>query len=50
MELVKAGMDSAMLADKVKKLGLVFDLADDFLQSLRDGGAQETLIKALRAA
>lgn len=50
MELVKAGMDSAELAGKVKQLGIDFDLTDDYLQALRQAGAQEVLINALRAA
>ena len=50
MELVKAGMDSVELADKVKQLGIDFDLTDDYLQALRKAGAQEVLIQALRAA
>ena len=50
MELVKAGMDSGELAEKVKQLGIDFDLTDDYLQALRKAGAQEPLIQALRAA
>lgn len=50
LELVKAGMDSAELAEKVKKLGIDFDLTDDYLESLRQAGAQDVLIYALRAA
>ena len=50
MELVKDGMDSAVLAEKVKQLGIDFDLTDDYLQALRQAGAQEVLIDALRAA
>ncbi len=41
MELVKAGMDSAELAEKVKQLGIDFELTDDYLQALRKAGAQE---------
>ena len=48
MELVKAGMDSGELADKVKQLGIDFDLTDDYILALRKAGAQETLIRALR--
>ncbi len=48
MELVKAGMDSAELADKVRQLGIDFDLTDDYLQALHKAGAQETVIQALR--
>lgn len=50
MELVKAGMDSAELAEKVKQVGIDFDLTDDYLQDLRKAGAQDVLIQALRAA
>lgn len=50
MELVKAGMDSAELAEKVKQAGIDFDLTDDYLQDLRKAGAQDVLIQALRAA
>lgn len=49
MELVKAGMDSADLAEKVKQVGIDFDLTEDFLQALRQAGAQDVLIAALRA-
>jgi sulfatase modifying factor 1 len=50
MDLVKAGMDSAELAEKVKQAGIDFDLTDDYLQDLRKAGAQDVLIQALRAA
>lgn len=49
MELVKAGMDSAELAEKVKQAGIDFDLTDDYLEDLRKAGAQDVLIQALRA-
>ena len=49
MELVKAGMDSPELAEKVRQLGIDFDLTDDYIQGLRAAGAQEVLIRALRA-
>lgn len=50
MDLVKAGMESAELAEKVKQTGIDFDLTDDYLQDLRKAGAKEVLINALRAA
>jgi len=50
MELVKAGMDNGQLAKKVERLGIDFDLTDDYINSLRKMGAQEILIQALRAA
>jgi formylglycine-generating enzyme required for sulfatase activity len=49
MELVKAGMDSAELAAKVKQDGIDFGPTDDYLQALRAAGAQDVLIEALRA-
>ena len=49
-ELVKAGMDSGELAQKVKQLGIDFDLTDDYIQELRNDGAKDVLISALRAA
>ncbi len=49
MDLVKAGMDSEELAKTVQERGIDFDLTDDYLQALRQAGAQDVLIKALRA-
>ena len=50
MDLVQAGMDSAVLAKKVEKLGINFDPTDAYLESLRKAGAQDVLIEALRNA
>jgi hypothetical protein len=49
-DLTKAGMDSGELAQKVKQMGIDFDVTDDYLQSLRKAGAQDVLINALREA
>jgi formylglycine-generating enzyme required for sulfatase activity len=49
MDLVKAGMESEELAKRVQQRGIDFDLTDDYLQTLRQAGAQDALIKALRA-
>jgi len=49
MDLVKAGMDSEELAKTVQERGIDFDLSDDYLEALRKAGAQDVLIKALRA-
>jgi len=46
--LVKAGMDSEELAKTVQERGIDFELSDDYLQALRQAGAQDVLIKALR--
>jgi hypothetical protein len=42
-------MDNAELAEKIKQLGIDFDLTDDYLQALQKAGAQDVLIQALRA-
>lgn len=49
MELVKAGMDSSVLAEKVKQLGIDFTLTEDYLQALRKAGAKDVLIEMLRS-
>jgi formylglycine-generating enzyme required for sulfatase activity len=49
IDLVKAGMDSEELAKTVQERGIDFDLSDDYLEALRKAGAQDVLIKALRA-
>jgi formylglycine-generating enzyme required for sulfatase activity len=49
IDLVKAGMDSEELAKTVQERGIDFDLSDDCLEALRKAGAQDVLIKALRA-
>jgi hypothetical protein len=49
MTLVKFGMNSADLAKKIHDLGINFEATDDYLQALRQAGAQEEVIEALRA-
>jgi hypothetical protein len=48
--LVKAGMDSQELANKVQQLGIDFEPTDDYLAQLHQAGAQDVLLQALRAA
>ncbi len=48
MNLVKFGMSGADLAKKIKDLGIDFDLTDDYLQALRQAGAPDVVIQALR--
>jgi formylglycine-generating enzyme required for sulfatase activity len=48
MNLVKYGMSGADLAKKIMDLGIDFDLTDDYLQALRQAGAPEVVIEALR--
>ena len=49
-DLVEAGMDSAVLAKKVEKLGINFEPTQEYLESLRKAGAQDVLLQALRNA
>jgi len=49
-ELVAAGMTSEKLAKAVEQRGIDFVPTDDFLDALRDGGAEAVLLKALAAA
>jgi hypothetical protein len=50
MGLAKAGMETPELVKLIHEHGIDFDLADDYLQALRQAGAQEPVIQALRAA
>jgi formylglycine-generating enzyme required for sulfatase activity len=50
MDLVKFGMNSRDLAKKIQERGFDFEPTDDYLQALRNAGAQEEVIEALRAA
>ena len=50
MELVKAGMEGVELAKKIGELGIDFEPTDDYLQALHQAGAEEGVIRALRAA
>jgi hypothetical protein len=49
MALVAAGMDNAQLAKKIEDLGIDFEPTDDYLEALRKAGAQDVLLRALRA-
>jgi formylglycine-generating enzyme required for sulfatase activity len=48
--LLKAKMDNAQLAKLVRERGIDFEVTDDYLQALREAGAQDVLIEALRTA
>ena len=50
MDLVKAGMETPELVKLIREHGVDFDLTEDYLQGLRNAGAQEPVIQALRAA
>ncbi len=50
MDLVKAGMETPELVKLIHEHGIDFDLSDDYLQALRNAGAQDPVIQALRAA
>jgi hypothetical protein len=50
MALLKAGMENQELAKKVEQFGIDFEPTDEYLQALRQAGAQEVLIQALRTA
>ena len=49
-DLVKAGMETPELVKLIREHGVDFDLTDDYLQGLRNAGAKEPVIQALRAA
>ena len=48
--LAKAGMETPELVKLIRQHGIDFDLSDDYLQALRQAGAQEPVIQALRTA
>ena len=48
MDLLKAGMESEVLAKTVQERGIDFEPSDDDLAALRKAGAQDVLLKALR--
>jgi formylglycine-generating enzyme required for sulfatase activity len=50
MDLVKFGMSSRALAQKIRTLGIDFDPSEADLQALRSAGAQEVVLQALREA
>ena len=47
-DLVKFGMDSGELVKKIKDLGIDFEPTDDYVQALRNVGAADAVIQALR--
>jgi hypothetical protein len=49
MDLVKFGMNGADLAKRIQGRGIDFEPTDDYLQALRNAGAPEEVIQALRA-
>ncbi|MDR3675380.1 MAG: PEGA domain-containing protein [Acidobacteriota bacterium] len=49
-DLVKYGVNSTDLVEKIRKLGIDFDPNDQYLQVLRKAGAKDEVIQALRAA
>ncbi len=50
MDLVKFGMSGPEVAEKIKKLGIDFEPTDDYLEVLRNAGAEDAVIQALRIA
>ena len=48
--MVQSGLADETGAQAIKKRGIDFTPADDFLQSLKDGGANEAFLAAVRAA
>jgi formylglycine-generating enzyme required for sulfatase activity len=50
MDLVKGGMETPELLKLIREHGVDFDLTDDYLRWLRQAGAEEPVIQALRAA
>ncbi len=50
LALLKAGMESEVLAKTVEERGIDFEPSDDDFEALRKAGAQDVLIKAIRAA
>jgi formylglycine-generating enzyme required for sulfatase activity len=50
LDLLKAGMESEVLAKTVQERGIDFEPSDEDLAALRKAGAQDVLIKALRTA
>lgn len=49
-DLAKAGMTTPQLVKLIQEHGIDFDLTNDYLEALRQAGAQEPVIEALRAA
>jgi S1-C subfamily serine protease len=50
MGLAKAGMETPELVKLIEEHGIDFDPSDDYVQALRQAGAQDAVIQALRAA
>jgi formylglycine-generating enzyme required for sulfatase activity len=50
MTLVKAGMETPELVKLIREHGIDFDLTGEYLQALRQAGAQDEIIQALGAA
>jgi len=48
MTLVKFGMNSSDLAKKIKSLGIDFEPKEDYLNALRQAGAPDEVLQALR--
>jgi hypothetical protein len=48
MDLVKFGMDSSALANRIKERGIDFQPSDGYLETLRKAGAQGPVIQAIR--
>jgi TonB family protein len=48
--LVRAGVETGQVVKMVEERGIDFDPTDSYLQTLRDAGASDDLLKALRAA
>ncbi len=49
MDLVKFGLDSAELAQRIKERGIGFELTEDYAESLTRAGAQDVVVRALLA-
>jgi len=50
MDLVKFRMDTTDLANRIKEHGIDFEPTNDYLEALRQAGAQEPVIQAIREA
>jgi formylglycine-generating enzyme required for sulfatase activity len=48
LDLVKFGLDSGELAKRIKEHGIDFEPTDDYFETLRKAGAQESVIQAIR--
>src|SRR5713101_3794782 len=50
LELLRNDVPSERLADLVERYGIDFELTDDYVKTLREAGAKDVLLKALRSA